>query len=221
MNSINPLEQANSWLTEANVVALVEQGFCIIENACPADLFEALMQESKQLQAEFQQAKIAQGGLNQNIRGDATRWLQAEDDAGSIYLGLLEKLGDHLNQQLYSGIRRVEAHYATYGVGDFYKLHRDNPMHSPVSSQAAGRDSVLRAVQQSRVISTVLYLNAEWQAAWHGELHLQDHSQQWHHILPVPNRLVIFQSNLLHEVCPATHERRSIAGWLRRDESLF
>ena len=209
MHTINYLEQVDYWLSDPNLHALEDQGFCIVDNACPAALFEGLMQESIQLQAEFQQAKIAQGGLNQAIRGDTTRWLQPEDSAGKLYLALLEKLGNNLNQQLYSGIRRVEAHYAAYSTGDFYKLHRDTPLNSNA------------AQPQSRIISTVFYLNPVWQPAWHGELHLQDNQQQWHHILPMPNRLVIFQSNLLHEVCPATHERRSIAGWLRCDEPLF
>ena len=220
MHTINHLEQADYWLSDPNLHALVEQGFCIIENACPAALFEALMQESIQLQAEFQQAKIAQGGLNQAIRGDTTRWLQPEDSAGRRYLALLEKLGSNLNQQLYSGIRRVEAHYAAYAVGDFYKLHRDNPVSNDFHVANRSHATTLTQ-QQSRVISTVFYLNPVWQPGWHGELHLQDNQQQWHNILPMPNRLVIFQSNLLHEVCPATHERRSIAGWLRRDEPLF
>lgn len=210
---MDPLEQVDYWLSEANLDALVEQGFFIVDHACPVLLFENLMQESKQHQAEFQQARIAQGGLNQAIRGDSTRWLQPEDNAGRVYLALLEKLGHHLNQQLYSGIRRVEAHYASYATGDFYTLHRDNPL-----CHRSGAES---APQQSRVISTVFYLNPVWQPDWHGELHLQDQQQQWHRILPLPNRLVIFQSNLLHEVCAASHERRSIAGWLRHDASLF
>lgn len=210
---MNDLEPVNQWLTEANLELLLQQGFFVVDEACPAMLFEALIQESKQLQAEFQQAKIAQGGLNQAIRGDITRWLRTDDHAGSLYLALLEKLGHHLNQQLYSGIRRVEAHYASYAAGDFYKLHRDNPLsHQPVTQPSR---------QHSRLISTVFYLNPVWQAAWHGELHLQDQQQHWHKILPLPNRLVIFQSDLLHEVCPASHERRSIAGWLRRDDSIF
>lgn len=210
---MHPRAQVDSWLSETNLHALVEQGFFIVDNACPVWLFENLMHESKQLDAEFQQAKIAQGGLNQTIRGDSTRWLQPEDSTGCVYLALLEKLGQHLNQQLYSGIRRVEAHYATYAAGDFYTLHRDNPL-----CHQAGAES---ALQQLRVISTVFYLNPIWQADWQGELHLQDQQQHWHRISPLPNRLVIFQSNLLHEVCPATHERRSIAGWLRHDAGLF
>lgn len=194
----------NFAITDSHIDALLSQGFCVLEQACSADLFRALVQESQQLQAEFKQARIAQGVQQQAIRGDCTRWLNSSDPAGSRYLQCLEKLAQHLNQQLYSGIRQVEAHYASYAVGDYYARHRDNP-----------------AQQQSRVFSTVLYLNLQWQAAWQGELQLQDIHLQWHKILPMPNRLVLFQSDLLHEVCAATQQRNSIAGWLRRDTGLF
>jgi SM-20-related protein len=234
MTDKNQLERASDWLREANIQALLEQGFFVIDDACPASLFTDLQQECQQLQAEFKQARIAQGGLNQLIRGDVTRWLLPEDPAGRIYLDLLEKLGRNLNQYLYSGIRRVEAHYATYAVGDFYKLHRDNPLNhatndltvtgntATLSSTSESSNLVMHSAhQQARVFSTVFYLNTTWQAAWHGELHLQDNYRHWHRILPMPNRLVVFQSNLLHEVCAASHERHSIAGWLRRDAALF
>ena len=78
-----------------------------------------------------------------------------------------------------------------------------------------------------RAISTVLYLNSavgelqsqqDWQAEWGGALRLEDLHLKAHDILPIANRLVVFQSDLPHEVLPATQVRRSIAGWLRRDE---
>jgi SM-20-related protein len=49
---------------------------------------------------------------------------------------------------------------------------------------------------------------------------LNDNHDVAHHILPIANRLVVFQSDLPHEVLPANKIRRSIAGWLRRDERL-
>lgn len=195
------LNQANM---DAAIDNLIDHGFCVVENACSADLFSALLQESHELQAQFQRAAIAQGGHQQAIRGDCTRWLNPSDPAGGRYLASLEKLGQYLNQQLYTGIRHVEAHYASYAPGDYYARHRDNPAH-----------------QQARVISTVLYLNSHWDAVWHGQLQLQDTAQHWHQILPMPNRLVLFQSELLHEVCAASQPRNSIAGWLRRDDAVL
>jgi SM-20-related protein len=37
--------------------------------------------------------------------------------------------------------------------------------------------------------------------------------------LPCGNQMVVFDSNLRHEVQAAQQTRRSIAGWLRRDQS--
>lgn len=193
-----------SRLQPDHIDLLVTQGFCVIDNACESSLLQALQQESSTLLSTFQLAKISQGGQADSIRRDRTRWLESSDQAGSQYLQALTQLSDYLNQQLYLGIRRAEAHYAYYDKGDFYKLHRDNP-----------------ASQNDRVISTVFYLNDNWIVADAGELRLQDSKQQWHHILPQANRLVIFQSDLLHEVCPAQRPRKSIAGWLRRDDTLL
>lgn len=201
MHLVEDYNLPDHWLSDSNVHHLVEHGFCIIEAACPSDLFKALQSESQHNKDEFQPAKISVSGLNQHIRRDKTRWLTLEDTAGRPYLELLEQLGQQLNRQLYTGIRRVEAHYATYEAGDYYQTHRDNPTQS-----------------QARAISSVFYLNSEWQTDWQGQLRLQDTLDQWHDILPMPNRLVLFQSDLLHEVCAATCTRRSIAGWLRRDD---
>lgn len=191
-------------LQPEDIDLLATQGFCVIDDACDSSLLQALQQESSALLSTFKLAKISQGGQADSIRRDRTRWLEPTDPAGSHYLQVLARLSDYLNQQLYLGIRRAEAHYAYYDKDDFYKLHRDNP-----------------ASQNDRVISTVFYLNDNWVSTDAGELRLQDSQQQWHHILPQANRLVIFQSDLLHEVCPAQRPRKSIAGWLRRDDTLL
>lgn len=192
-----------NWLSDEHLNQLITQGYCVIDQACPDELFMALCHESEQQSASFQQAKIADG-LNQRIRSDRTRWLALEDTAGGPYLKILEQLGQLLNQYLYTGIRRVEAHYALYQPGDFYQTHSDNP-----------------SGNNYRAISSVFYLNREWYEDWGGALSLQDSEEQWQQIFPLPNRLVLFQSDLLHEVRPATMTRRSIAGWLRRDEKLL
>lgn len=191
--------------------ALVENGFVIIDQALPESLYVELVRESKDV-SRYQMAKVSAGGRVETVRSDSTHWIDEQDEIGKDYLATLLGLGDVLNQSLYLGVRSVEAHYAQYEVGQFYARHRDNP-----------KDSNVRA------ISTVLYLNSteadldahqDWQAEWGGELRLEDLHQVAHDILPIANRLVVFQSDLPHEVLPSTQIRRSIAGWLRRDERL-
>ncbi|GAC1372235.1 MAG: 2OG-Fe(II) oxygenase [Aquirhabdus sp.] len=191
--------------------ALVENGFVIIDQALPDPLYANLARESKD-ESRYQIAKISAGGRVETVRSDSTHWIDEQDEIGKEYLAALLGLGDFLNQSLYLGIRSVEAHYAQYEVGQFYARHRDNPKKSNV-----------------RAISTVLYLNSAeddlledlvWQAEWGGELRIDDLHHTPHDILPIGNRLVVFQSDLPHEVLPATQIRRSIAGWLRRDERV-
>ncbi|MCY1418912.1 2OG-Fe(II) oxygenase superfamily protein [compost metagenome] len=89
-------------------------------------------------------------------------------------------------------------------MGEFYALHRDNPQQ-----------------KNDRIISTVYYLHAEWQEDWGGQLRLQDKNEKWHIVNPDPNRLVIFQSNLLHEVLTSKQQRLSITAWLRSGNSIW
>jgi SM-20-related protein len=196
--------------------ALVEEGFAVIDDALPPDLYIQLVQESQDT-APFQAAKITAGGRLETVRSDSTRWIDVHDQVGKHYLAVLNGLGEVLNQSLYLGVRSVEAHYAQYQIGQFYAQHRDNAQGANV-----------------RAISTVLYLNSDltsipvsalepqetWQAEWGGALCLRDNHDAAQHILPIANRLVVFQSDLPHEVLPAHKIRRSIAGWLRRDERL-
>lgn len=199
----------------ANVLdVLAEDGFAVIDQALPQDLYAQLVQASQD-DAHYQAAKISVGGRHETVRSDSTRWIDEHDEVGKYYLAALHGLGRVLNQFLYLGIRSVEAHYAQYQIGQFYAQHCDNAKGSDV-----------------RAISTVLYLNSDlsnaksdaletqqfWQASWGGALRLNDQHDVSHEILPIANRLVVFQSDLPHEVLPATQVRRSIAGWLRRDE---
>ncbi len=196
---------------------LVEDGFAVIDQTLPHDLCVQLTQEGHN-KVDYQAAKITAGGRLETVRSDSTRWIDEQDQIGHQYLVVLHALGHVLNQFLYLGIRSVEAHYAQYQVGQFYAQHVDNAKGSDV-----------------RAISTVLYLwhdlvdvqagimdvKENWRPDWGGQLRLNDQCQVSHDILPIANRMVIFQSDLPHEVLPATHVRRSIAGWLRRDESVY
>jgi len=195
---------------------LVDDGFAVIDPALPQDLYTQLVQASQDT-SHYKAAKITAGGRLETVRSDSTRWIDHQDEVGGQYLAALQGLGEVLNQSLYLGIRSVEAHYAQYQIGQFYAQHSDNAKGSNI-----------------RAISTVLYLNSvindlpahdspvnnPWQAEWGGELRLKDLHQTMHDILPIANRLVVFQSDLPHEVLPATQVRRSIAGWLRRDERV-
>lgn len=189
----------SAQLSDQLLDQLADTGVIVLRDVLPEPLLQALRLASREMHG-YRAAQLISDGVQQQIRSDATRWLQADDPVAAAYLRVLQDLGAALNQQLFLGIRWAEAHFACYQAGQFYAQHRDNPKSSNV-----------------RAISTVLYLNTAWPAAAGGQLRVIDRQGAAHEILPQDNQLVLFDSDLLHEVCPATQVRYSIAGWLRRD----
>ena len=175
-------------------------------------------EEAKRLSAECQQANAAGGfrpagvgiGFNlqvrDDIRSDQVMWLQTE--AGSaeqgIYLAKLELLRLALNERLYLGLFSYEGHFAIYAEGAFYKPHLDR--HSGTSA---------------RVVTTILYLNADWMPGDGGELKLWttagDKAGTFILIEPKMGTLVCFMSgDFWHEVLPTVKTRMSVTGWFRQ-----
>lgn len=174
------------------------QGYWVLDDLLPQPSLAALQAHGASL--ALQPARLTGAQLQQTIRSDRIHWLEADAGISGAYLDWLMALAQWLNRQFFLGIQRVEAHFAEYAPGAFYALHRDNP---------AGR--------RERAVSGVFYLNGHWQPQDGGQIRLQDLQGQWHEWLPLANRLVLFDSDLLHEVLPATRPRQSIASWLRRD----
>lgn len=192
-----------SWSVDQILDDLDQQGFSVIDNAYEQTYIEALIEECTRNLAHFRNAAI-QNGVVSDIRSDHILWLHEALDVSHQHIQTLYGLGQELNRAFYLGIKDVEAHFACYNAGEFYALHRDNPQ---------GKNG--------RMISTVYYLHDEWQEDWGGELRLQDKNGQWHKLQPKPNRIAIFQSDLLHEVLLSKQQRLSITAWLRSDSQLI
>ena len=180
----------------------VHDGFIVIDNVYSQTALLALQAESGFI--DYRDAKLAEGVRKTDIRGDRIRWITKDFFAGYYYLQSINELAHLFNRTLFAGIRHSEAHYACYPPGFGYKWHSDNPV---------GRDE--------RVVSAVFYLNDEWEDADGGQLSIIDSHNQPHQLLPKANRLVIFDSNLQHQVEIAHRQRYSIATWLRSDEALI
>ena len=68
-----------------------------------------------------------------------------------------------------------------------------------------------------RAVSAVFYLNSDWLPEQGGALRLYLADGRELDVLPEAGTLVVFLSaDLPHEVLPATRERLSLTGWLRR-----
>lgn len=192
-----------SWNVDQILDDLDQHGFAIIDDAYSDDYVHQLIEECTSNLNRFREAAI-QNGVISKIRSDHILWLNPELVISNQHVQALYSLGQELNRAFYLGIRDVEAHFACYNAGEFYALHRDNPQ---------GKNG--------RMISTVYYLHEDWQDGWGGELHLQDKNDIWHVLHPKPNRIALFQSDLLHEVLEAKYQRLSITGWLRSDSTIL
>ena len=185
-------------LTDTQLDKLVSNGWLIIENVFEQKALLALQAESGFI--DYRDAQLTDGIRMSDIRGDKIRWITQDFFAGYYYLQSINELAFTLNRSLFAGIRHSEAHYACYPIGFGYQWHSDNP---------ADRDE--------RVISAVFYLNDEWDKSDGGALEVIDNYGKPHTVLPVANRLIIFDSNLRHQVQIAHRQRYSIATWMRRD----
>lgn len=188
--------------------ALVTQGYCVLDDALPATLVEALLLHFDDLRDHaFKAAGVGRQQdfqLAETIRSDHIHWLSANADATGDFLQWMDSLRIGMNRRLFMGLFDYESHFAYYPVGGFYKKHLD---------AFKGKSN--------RVLSTVFYLNPAWQSQYGGELiiYAEDGEQLLERVVPSAGRLVIFLSEKFpHEVLPASCERKSIAGWFRINE---
>ena len=156
----------------------------------------------------FKAAQIGRGAANKRLsplRGDVISWLDDSNSTDRAYLLWMEALRSGLNAALFLGLFDYECHYAIYGAGTGYAKHSD----------------VLHGAR-NRVVSTVFYLNENWQSGDGGELRLFEPNGQTTiaTLSPSYGTMIIFLSESFpHEVLMAHNKRRSITGWFRVRES--
>ena len=192
----------------ARIASVVSaDGWAVNEDWAARPLVTALRETMRRRDAaaEFRAAGVGRGDRRAErpeIRGDRSAWLEetALSTPERTLWEALERLRLGLNRTTLLGLFALEAHYAIYPPGAFYRRHRD-----------AFRDD------DARVLSWVLYLNADWQARDGGALRIHVSDREPRDVLPVGGTLVCFLSERFeHEVLPATRERLSLTGWFRR-----
>ncbi len=192
---------------DTTAAALRARGWQVVPGFLADGIVDALASECRALDAAAALSAATTGRsvarTAKTLRGDRTRWFDdtALSPQQQAYWDAMQALRETLNRRLLLGMETLEAHYALYPAGAGYARHRDR-----------FRDS------DARVLSSVIYLNREWQADDGGalRLHLSDGPTD---VLPVGGTLVLFLSDEIeHEVLPARRERLSIAGWFRRRE---
>ena len=195
------------------IAQLADEGWAVVHDLVPADLTHALASEAK---AKHQADLLERAGigrvdlytLDSSIRRDKTQWFDRETPAQRAYLDLMETVRLEINRALYLGLFSYESHFAAYEPKGFYTRHLD-------AFQGA----------RNRVLSTVYYLNSDWQSEDGGELAIypanDENAPALALIPPEAGSFVIFLSeDMPHEVLPTRRDRYSIAGWFRVNDRM-
>lgn len=225
--------------------AIRTSGYAVLEQLLSPELIAALAEEARVL-SQTSAMQLAGTGVNrqhlESLRGDHIAWLAepleahaqpsetparlVQSPAQQAYWQCMQQIMTAMNQSLFMGLSSLEAHFALYPAGARYQKHLD------VLQRPSPRANAMQTGQMPpvRVLSSVLYLNPDWQAEDGGALRLYlDPAEGYEQameaavpdafldILPVGGRLVLFlSSQFYHEVLPARRERISLTGWFRQ-----
>lgn len=168
----------------------------------PPEICQSLLARMKDLENQglLKAAAVTLNALPTNIiRNDYTYWLEKNHTAvESEALEGLDQLRVALKNYFRISLTHFECHFALYPKGHFYKTHVDQT-----------------AENNKRFFSFVIYLNENWNEQLGGKLVGYNNNQKIFELLPHFGQMIVFRSDIPHEVEPSEGERRSIAGWFR------
>lgn len=187
------------------IESLRHNGYIILNSVFAEESLQGLFIDIKQTDSQyFHQAGIGreqEHQLNQFVRRDRIHWLATNHEVAQFYFHWIAQLRQRINRELFLGLFDYECHYAHYPKGAFYKKHLD----------------AFRG-ESNRRLSTILYLNPDWQPHDGGELVLYaaDSQTVLESVLPTFGTMVLFLSEEFpHEVLPSNRSRYSLTGWYR------
>lgn len=198
---------------------LRELQFYIWDTALDSKKREALLFQAQTLfkNNQFTPAKVGKGVQKKrvkSIRGDMIHWIEDWSHPSLIDLkNIFEEILQNAKRELFLPLKRFESHLTYYPSGTHYLRHVDRHQKNP-----------------SRLLTAVLYLG-DWHEGNGGELILYktDQLSAWESqtphpseikkvvISPLPGRMVLFDSTLVHEVKTTHVPRWSLTTWFRDD----
>ncbi|MBB6681797.1 2OG-Fe(II) oxygenase [Aequorivita sp. 609] len=201
------LEFVENPLFETIISDLINQKYSVVNDFFSSEEV-VLLRES--LLAKYEADKFKKSAIgnrvneeiDKTVRGDFILWMDEKNanETENIFFNKINELVGYLNKTCFLGILYKEFHYAVYPKGTFYKRHLDTFQND-----------------DRRKLSIVCYLNEDnWLVENGGELTIYTENNELD-ILPLPGRVVIFESQILeHEVKVVKEsERLSITGWLK------
>lgn len=196
-------------LTATLIADLAEKGWAHVRHAVSDDLAEALRARLIALDAAdaLELAAIGRGDSQikaTKIRKTEIRWLEGADRAERQFLDGCEALRRAINEALFAGLFEFEAHFAHYPPGGHYARHLDAFADRP----------------RDRVVSLVLWLNADWQSGDGGELDLWSNPESFGPpVATLPPRggdlVLMLSERIPHAVRETVAPRLGLAGWFR------
>lgn len=196
---------------DAAIEALAQDGYVVVDALFTNGLVAGLAGELAAMEASGTLVVAAVGresGRRQaaEIRRAAIRWFDGGTAAEQRFLDVAENLRRAINRRLFLGLFDFECNFIAYPTGGFYGRHLD--------SLSGARN---------RVVSLIVYLDADWQADYGGILRLwktNEEGAEAVEIVPQAGRIVMMMSEEIpHEVLPSHRPRHAIAGWWRVNAS--
>ncbi len=136
------------------------------------------------------------------IRNDLIHWIKSDSPvpAEKIFNECMNSMMYQIKDYFRIGLDHFEAHYALYPQNHFYQRHSDQ-----------------KKENNKRQFSFVYYLNADWKAEFGGELvgYIRKTTEKQFSTFPHGGTLILFKSNIEHEVSLSHSARFSITGWMR------
>ena len=171
------------------------------------EMAQQLLQVSQSRSALFKPAGINHGVFGQklveSIRNDHIYWIDAQHTnltpTETKLLAGLTSLTQQLQNYFRVRLTEFECHYAIYEPGQRYQKHRD----------------ILKN-NNKRVFSFVIYLNSEWKTSNGGQIIGYNEDEVLFKIEPLAGQMLIFKSDIVHEVVESNKTRYSLTGWLRK-----
>lgn len=188
----NDLEQLMQKVDEAGFGTIsLSPEVCLSLLARLKDLEQQGLLKAATITQENDQAKT--------IRNDFTYWLEKDHHpTEKSLLEDLEQLLLSLKNYFRISLSHLECHFALYPKGHFYKKHIDQT-----------------AENNKRFFSFVIYLNQSWDESLGGKLVGFENDKKIFELTPHFGQMIVFRSDIPHEVEPSMSSRRSIAGWFR------
>jgi SM-20-related protein len=183
---------------------LVTQGYSVQHNLLPSTVCKSLYRAALELPAHaLAPATVGQDKQRlASIRRDSILWLDHHHPQFAPYLEWMTQTKQMLARELRIALSDFECHLARYQIGDFYQKHKD-----------AFRND------DSRIITSVFYLNPDWQKEDGGELVMYDESGKKVILTLAPTlgtHIFFMSARFPHEVLPAKRERYSLTTWIKQ-----